>query len=176
MWRKMFETYAIGPIPSDDDIREAVIADRPRFEAKLAAGAADLPENRFTTITYESLIANPAEVIEQLYERLELGDFDPVREAIIAETKRRSGYQAKGSLPSDLWRQRISNEWAAILTQHKTTQYVAKKNRRLLRIIAAPVVELGGARLPVAGGTLDIFQRSSVLRRRGNDGGARRVR
>ncbi len=120
MWRKMFETYAIGPIPPEEEIREAVIADRPRFEAKLASSTADLPRNRFTTIAYESLIANPAEVIEQLYERLELGDFNTVREAVIAETKRRSGYQAKGSLPSDLWRQRISNEWAAILTQHAT--------------------------------------------------------
>jgi len=120
MWRKMFETYAIGPIPSDEDIREAVIADRPRFEAKLASSTEDLPRNRFRTITYESLIANPAEVIEQLYEQLELGDFNTVREAVIAETKRRSGYRAKGTLPSDLWRQRISNEWAAILTQHET--------------------------------------------------------
>ena len=120
MWRKMFETYALGPITPDDDIREAVIADRLRFEAKLASSTADLPENRFTTITYESLIADPVEVIEQLYERLELGDFNTVREAVIAETKRRRGYQAKGGLPSDLWRQRISNEWAAILTQHAT--------------------------------------------------------
>ncbi|MGB8771240.1 MAG: sulfotransferase [Candidatus Korobacteraceae bacterium] len=118
MWRKMFETYAIGSILPDDDIREAIIADRPRFEAKLASSTADLPTNRFMTITYESLIANPAEVIEQLYDRLELGDFNTMREAVIAETKRRRGYQAKGTLPSDLWRQRISNEWAAILTHH----------------------------------------------------------
>src|ERR1035438_9650060 len=105
----MFETYAIGPIPPDEDIREAVIADRPRFEAKLASSTADLPKNRFRTITYESLIANPGEVIEQLYERLELGDFNTVREVVIAETKRRRGYQANGSLPSDLWRQRITH-------------------------------------------------------------------
>ncbi len=120
MWRKMFETYAIRPIPPDDDIREAVIADRPRFEAKLASSTADLPENRFSTITYESLVANPAEVIERLYQRLELGNFDTVREAVNAETKRRRGYQAKGSLPSDSWQQRIRNEWAAILTHHVT--------------------------------------------------------
>jgi len=118
MWRKMFETYAMGPMLPEDEIREAVIADRPRFEAKLASSTADLPKNRFTTITYESLIANPAEVLKQLYERLELGDFNTVREAVIAETKRRRGYQAKGSLPSDLWQQRISNEWAAMLTHH----------------------------------------------------------
>ena len=120
MWRRMFETYALGPIPPDDGIREAVLADRPRFESKLASGTADLPENRFATITYESLIANPAAAIEQLYERLELGDFEPVREAVIAETMRRSGYQAKSSLPSELWRQRISDKWAAILEQYAT--------------------------------------------------------
>ncbi len=118
MWRKMFEMYALGPIASDDEIREAVLADRPRFEAKLAAGTADLPANRLVTITYESLIADPAGVIEKLYGQLELGDFDAVREAIVTETKRRSGYQARGSVPSDSWRQRISSEWQAILAQH----------------------------------------------------------
>ncbi len=118
MWRRMFETYALAPIPPDDDIREAVLADRPRFEAKLAAGTADLPESRFTTLTYESLVANPVGVIEKLYRQLELGDFGALREALITETKRRSGYKAKGSLPSDLWQKRIRDEWAGILTQH----------------------------------------------------------
>jgi omega-hydroxy-beta-dihydromenaquinone-9 sulfotransferase len=118
MWRKMFETYAIGPIPPDDAIREAVLADRPRFESKLAAGTAGLPSNRFAAITYESLVANPVGVIEQLYQRLELADFEPVREKITAETERRSGYQAKGSLPSEQWRERLNREWATILTDH----------------------------------------------------------
>lgn len=118
MWRKMFETYALGPLTSDDDIREAVLADRPRFEAKLASGTSDLPEDRFKTISYESLVADPVGQIEQLYSQLELGDFDPVRESLIAEIKRRSDYRAKGSLPSEHWQRRIENEWAAILAQH----------------------------------------------------------
>ena len=120
MWRTMFETYALGPVSNDDDIREAVLADRPRFEAKVAAGTADLPANRFATITYESLIAGPVGVIEQLYGRLELGDFAEVRDAIVAETEHRSGYRAKSILPSDAWRQRISDEWAPILTTYST--------------------------------------------------------
>jgi omega-hydroxy-beta-dihydromenaquinone-9 sulfotransferase len=118
MWGKMFEAYALGPIPSDDEIREAVIVDRPRFEAKLAADTADLPRKRFAALTYESLIANPVGVIEGLYQRLELGDFGEVREALVAETTRRSGYKAKSSLPSDAWRGRISREWSEILAQH----------------------------------------------------------
>ncbi len=118
MWRRMFETYALGRIPSEEEIREAILADRPRFERKLASTTPALPPNRFTTITYESLIANPPEVIEQLYKRLELGDFSTVREAVAAETARRRGYRAKGTLPSDSWRRRISDEWAPILTRH----------------------------------------------------------
>lgn len=118
MWRKMFEAYALGPIPSDDEIREAVIVDRPRFEAKLAADTADMPANRFAALTYESLVANPLGVIEKLYQRLELADFGAVREALVAETSRRSGYKAKGSLPSDAWRERIHREWSGIIEQH----------------------------------------------------------
>ena len=118
MWKKMFESYAIGPIPADDEIREAVLADRPRFEEKLAASTADLPANSFAAVAYESLAANPVEVIEQLYQRLDLGSFDPIHEVLTAETKRRSGYKAKGSLPSAAWQERIKAEWADILTRH----------------------------------------------------------
>jgi hypothetical protein len=118
MWRKMFETYALGPLKSDDDIREAVLADRLRFEAKLASAIADLPDNRFKSISYESLVADPVGQIEQLCQQLKLGDFEPVRESLIAETKRRSDYRAKGSLPSEHWQHRIKNEWTAILEQH----------------------------------------------------------
>jgi hypothetical protein len=119
MWRKMFESYAIGPIPPDDEIREAVLADRPRFEAKLASGTADLPRNRFVSISYESLVTNPAAVIEQLYQRLELGDFEMVRETFMAETRRRREYRAKASLPSAAWQERIGREWATIVEQHE---------------------------------------------------------
>ena len=32
MWKKLFESYAIGPMICDDEIGEAVLLDRPRFE------------------------------------------------------------------------------------------------------------------------------------------------
>ncbi len=69
-------------------------------------------------ISYESLVASPVEVIEQLYERLELGEFGAVREAIAAETQRRKGYQAKGSLPAESWQRRIEDEWASVVAEH----------------------------------------------------------
>lgn len=122
MWRKMFESYALGPIPSDDEIREAVLADRPRFEAKLASSTHDLPQNRFVTIRYEWLVANPLRVIEELYGQLELLEFEPVRQALMDEIQRRREYKAKGSLPSEEWRRRIEKEWAPILEEYAALQ------------------------------------------------------
>ncbi len=118
MWRKMFETYALAPIPSDDAIREAVLVDRPRFEAKMNAGTAGLPANRFATISYEALAVDPVGVIERLYADLELGDFEVVREPLRAETARRSSYQAKGQLPTQEWQSRLRKDWAAIFADH----------------------------------------------------------
>ena len=122
MWRKMFETYALSPIPAGDEIREVVLADRPRFEAKLTANTRDLLENRFIAVTYEALVANPVAELERLYARLELGDFGSVRESIHAEVRRRGGYQAKGSPPSDAWKQRIDSDWATLITRHASLQ------------------------------------------------------
>lgn len=119
MWRKMFETYALGPISSDDEIRKAVLEDRPRFEAKLAAGGSNLPANRFITLTYESLVADPVARIKQIYQQLELPDFAGAQNAIVAELNHRQGYQAKGQLPSPEWQERIRHEWDPLLKRYQ---------------------------------------------------------
>lgn len=118
MWKKMFETYAFGTIPSDDEIREAVLIDRPRFESKLASTTKDIPQNRFAAITYESLVESPIARIEELYNRLELGDFTPVKDAIAAEMQKRREYKAKGALPAEAWRERINRDWAEVIARH----------------------------------------------------------
>jgi hypothetical protein len=118
MWRRMFETYSLGEIPGDDEVREAVLPDRARFEAKLADGVVGLPENRYAELTYEELIADPAGACERLYERLELGDFEPVRETIAAEAGRRRDYRATGRQPAGVWRERINAEWAAVFERY----------------------------------------------------------
>ena len=120
MWRRMFETYALGPIPSDDKIREAVIVDRPRFEAKLTTATSDLPANRFAILTYEALVADPMGSIADLYTKLEMGDFATVRDAVAEELGRRKGYQAKSALPSDAWQERIRQEWAPMVADYAT--------------------------------------------------------
>jgi hypothetical protein len=118
MWRRMFETYAFGAIPPDDAIREAVLADRPRFEAKLAGGTAGLPGNRFAVLKYEAMVADPVGSIEGLYRCLELGDFGTVRGRIAAETARRSEYRARSHRPSGVWPERIASAWMDVFVHY----------------------------------------------------------
>jgi omega-hydroxy-beta-dihydromenaquinone-9 sulfotransferase len=118
MWRRMFETYSLREIPSDDEVREAVLPDRARFEEKLADGVASLPENRYAKLTYEELIADPAGACERLYDRLDLGDFEPVRESIATEVSRRRDYRATGRQPAGVWRERINAEWGAVFDRY----------------------------------------------------------
>src|SRR5271168_4130829 len=50
-----------------------------------------------------------------------------------------------------------------------------EERRRLLGIVAAPIIELGGAGVAMAGGLLHIFELGAVFARRGDEGGAHRV-
>ena len=118
MWRRMFEEYALSPVPADDEIRAAVLADRPRFESKLAAGIEGLPPNRLATVLYEDLAADPAGEIERLYARLELGDFAVVRDTIRAEAGRRRDYHARSQPAPEPWRTRINREWAGVAARY----------------------------------------------------------
>jgi hypothetical protein len=119
MWRRMMETYgAFGPILTEDEIREIVLADRLRFEEKLAAGTMGIPDSRFAILPYESLVADPVGEIERLYTRLDLGDFAVMRAAYAFEASRRSAHRAQGQLPSEHWRERLAAEWSAVFTRY----------------------------------------------------------
>ncbi|HTA46863.1 MAG TPA: sulfotransferase [Bryobacteraceae bacterium] len=122
MWRRMFELYAILPVPNEEEIREAVLADRPRFEAKLRAGVEGLPANRFAMLSYEELAADPAGQIERLYSRLDLGDFEPIRQSVKSETERRRQYRAQSRPPDERWKRRINETWPEIFERYGYTR------------------------------------------------------
>ena len=118
MWRAMFALYAMHPLPPESHTRNAVLADRPRFENKLAAGLAGLPDNRVATIRYEALVADPVGEIAALYERLELGNFADVRAVIVEEAERRLHYRPHATSPDEPWRQAVTDAWKDVFAQY----------------------------------------------------------
>jgi hypothetical protein len=100
--------YGLQPHLSDEQMREILITERMRFEAKLQAGIAELPERRFALVKYEDLVADPIATIENLYNHLELSGFELVRPKLAAEVARRKDYVAETNLPDAAWQSRIA--------------------------------------------------------------------
>jgi len=117
-YKALTAKYGLGPALMDDELREIILRERIRFEAKLQSGVAGLPERRFAVITFEQLVRNPIAAIESLYRRLELPFFDEARSKLAAEVAKRSNYVQESSRPNGAWAQRIDRDWREIFERY----------------------------------------------------------
>lgn len=118
MWRKLFELYSMEEIPPEEDTRRAVLEDRPRFEAKLAAGLAEVASDRLALIRYEDLVREPIGTVAALYEQLRLDGFTRVGAAIAASLDRSGCYSARNATPPLQWQERLRAEWRPIFERY----------------------------------------------------------
>jgi omega-hydroxy-beta-dihydromenaquinone-9 sulfotransferase len=125
MWRSLFELYALEPVPAEDHTRSAVLDDRLRFEAKLTAGLAGLPEDSLAWVRYEELAGDPLSTLERLYEQLRLGPFSSIEPAIKSELSRRAPYAARNALPPERWLRRLQTAWAPVFEKY---EYALKRD------------------------------------------------
>ena len=118
MWRSLFPMYALGAIPPEDDTRRVVLADRPRFETKLAEGLSGLPPDRLALVHYEALVEDPLNSIGLLYEQLRLGDFAAVEKDIKAEIDSAGQYTARNAAPPAYWMRQVQDKWQSIFERY----------------------------------------------------------
>ncbi len=74
MWKTMWERYAIGLSLSRTELEQCVARIHQSVAAKLRAAGDLVPTDRFVTISYEDLIADPPAAIAELYRKLELDE------------------------------------------------------------------------------------------------------
>ncbi len=74
MWETMWTRYAVGRPLSRAAVEEQVSSIQERLQVKLRKDAGEIPANRFATIAYEDLVADPAGSIAKLYQTLDLAN------------------------------------------------------------------------------------------------------
>jgi hypothetical protein len=121
MWRSLFGVYAVDAVPPEDDTRRDVLADRPRFEAKLAAGLRGLPSSRNAIVHYESLVKDPLGSIGRLYEQLELDNFAAVEKGMKTALASVERYEARNALPSEHWQRQVRDKWRSVFETYRYT-------------------------------------------------------
>jgi hypothetical protein len=119
MWRSLFAIYSLEPVPPEEHTRCAVLDDRLRFEAKLAAGLSGLPDNRVALLHYEDLVKDPLAVLGAVYEQLQLGGFGKVASVIETELRQRGHYEPRNALPPEDWMKRLETAWGPLFEKYR---------------------------------------------------------
>jgi omega-hydroxy-beta-dihydromenaquinone-9 sulfotransferase len=91
-WTTTYEQFALQA-PPFHGVEEMVLDTFARMHDALAAAAAELPADRFLKVHYEDLVADPVEQVAALYDRLQLGEFEPARGAVAAYCEQNRDYQ-----------------------------------------------------------------------------------
>jgi hypothetical protein len=117
LWKSLYTLNSYQE-PSCADLEEQVLATFSRMHQRLEATRGLIAPARFCEVRYEDLVARPQAVMEQVYERLELGGFAEVAPAVAQYFRDRADYQTNRFELTPDERGRISRRWRAYIEKY----------------------------------------------------------
>lgn len=110
--------YGLVPGMPNRELRELILRERVRCEAKLQEGLAGLGPDRLAIVRFEDLTAEPVAGVEKIYRQFGLTDFESVRPRLLARVARGSGVKRPASLPPPPWQERMAAAWSEIFNRY----------------------------------------------------------
>lgn len=117
LWRSLFNAHGLQ-VPHPEHLEEMVYDNYLRMFRRYEADRALIAEGRLCEIRYEDLVADPVGQLRQVYQRLELGDFEPALPGVQRYLDERKGYRTNRYQLSDTKRQEISERWGEIIRRY----------------------------------------------------------
>jgi hypothetical protein len=117
LWKRLYEGQGLQK-PRFEGLEEFVLETFLRMHQKLDEARSLVPASRFYELRYEDLVADPVGQLRALYQRLELGDFEPVAPAIAEYQAARADYKTKRYQQSEEERQRITQRWGDVIRKY----------------------------------------------------------
>ncbi len=117
LWRSLFETQGLQ-VPRCTGLEELVFDIFSRLYASFEKDRARLPESQFAEIRYEDLVENPVQRMQEIYAKLDLGDFQAVRPAMQQYLEARSDYQTNRYQVAEQTREQIGQRWSSYITRY----------------------------------------------------------
>ncbi len=110
LWKSLYASHGYQK-PNHEGLQEFVFQTFLRMHRRLDATRGLVGPGRFCQLRYEDLIADPAGQMRALYERLDLGDFGCVEEAIETDLQGRADYQPNHYELTPELRENITRRW-----------------------------------------------------------------
>jgi hypothetical protein len=117
LWKVIHESQALQ-VPDHQGLEELVLREFMEMHELVERDRKTLDESRFCQVRYEELVADPIGSLGQIYEQLELGDFQPAQQHAEAYLSMMSDYQTNKYELSDLEREQIAGRWREFIEQH----------------------------------------------------------
>jgi len=114
LWRTLLDLYALESF-SSDEIERFVLAAYLVHEEAIDEGTGMAGARRVAFVRYESLVADPVGQAERLYDQLELGSFEGVREAIKRYAAGAAGYTRNRLMLSSEQKAHVEASWGGII-------------------------------------------------------------
>jgi hypothetical protein len=109
LWRSLYEAYGYQQ-PRYEGLEEEVLATFERMHARLEA-TRGLAGEALVDVRYEDVVKEPVAMLEQIYNALQLGEFDVVRPAVERYLADRSGYVPNQHRVEARWEGAIRERW-----------------------------------------------------------------
>jgi hypothetical protein len=105
-------------IPRHERLAEYVHTAYERMYRSFERHRANLPSSRICDVRYEDLIRDPVGELARVYEQLDLGDFEPVRERIEEHVARQKGYKVNRHELDEKTRSEIRLRWGRYIDRY----------------------------------------------------------
>lgn len=93
LWRSLDEVQALQKPLEEPQLKEFVIRGLQRMYEGFEAARPQLPDNRLVDVRYEALVEQPKQTMRQLYDRLDLGDFQQAEPRLDERLQGHNKYQ-----------------------------------------------------------------------------------
>jgi hypothetical protein len=117
LWRSLDDVQALQ-VPDYDDLEDYVFRAYERMYGGFEKQRSELAEDRLIDIQYEDLVRDSCGTLARVYERLNLGDFEPVRPKLLEMLAQTGDYQITPKTLDDDLRAKINRHWAAYFERY----------------------------------------------------------
>ncbi len=111
LWTRLAADHGLQ-IPDEQELEQFVLESFVQMYDAFESQRGDIPPNRLCDVRYEQLVADPVGQLQQVYERLELGDFEVVRPHVQRRVATTADYQVNRYDLPDQQRDRVLSHWS----------------------------------------------------------------
>ncbi len=111
LWKRLSADHGLQ-IPDERELEEFVLDSFVQMYDAFESERGSIPGNRLCDVRYEQLVADPVGQLQQVYETLELGDFEMVRPHVERRVATSADYQVNQYELTDQQRDRVLSRWS----------------------------------------------------------------